>query len=70
MRPAAESKQAAVMAMMRTANGATLAAIMKATGWQGHTVRGFVSGALKKKLGLKVDSFRSEGNQRTYRIKG
>jgi Protein of unknown function (DUF3489) len=71
-RPAGESKQAAVIAMMRAPDGATLAAIMKATGWQAHTVRGFVSAALKKKLGLKVESFRGEGSEgeRTYHIKG
>ena len=41
---------------------------MTATGWQAHTVRGFVSGALIKKQGLKVESFRSEDKERTYRI--
>ena len=43
---------------------------MELTGWQAHTVRGFVSGTLTKKLGLKIESFRSEGKERTYRIKG
>jgi hypothetical protein len=38
------------------------------TGWQAHTVRGFVSGTLIKKLGLKVESFKSDGAERTYRI--
>ena len=41
---------------------------MKATGWQAHTVRGFVSGTLIKKHGLKVESFRSEDKERTYRV--
>jgi len=62
------SKKAEVLNLMRRAKGATLQEIMKATGWQAHTVRGFVSGALIKKLGLKVESFRSEDKERTYRV--
>jgi hypothetical protein len=61
------SKKAEVLEMMRRKDGATLAEIMKATGWQAHTVRGFVAGALKKS-GVTVESFRSEGEGRTYRI--
>jgi len=64
------SKKAEVLDLMRRPKGATLAAIMKATGWQAHTVRGFVSGTLTKKLGLKVDSFRGDDKERTYRIAG
>jgi len=41
---------------------------MKATGWRGPTVRGFVSGTLIKKQGLKVESFRSKAKERTYRV--
>jgi len=63
------SKKAEVLDLMRRSKGATLAEIMKLTGWQAHTVRGFVSGTLIKKLGLKVESFRSEENERTYRVK-
>ena len=55
---------------MRRSKGATLAEIMEKTGWQAHTVRGFVSGTLIKKLGLKVDSFRSDEKERCYRITG
>src|SRR5258706_13367736 len=62
------SKKAEVLALMRRTKGATLAAIMQATGWQAHTVRGFVSGTLIKKLRLKVESFRSDAKERTYRI--
>jgi len=63
------SKKAEVLELIRRKQGATLAAIMKLTGWQAHTVRGFVSGTLIKKLGLKVESFRSEEKERTYRVK-
>lgn len=62
------SKKAEVVEMLRRAKGATLAAIMEKTGWQAHTVRGFVSGTLIKKLGLKVESFRTEEKERAYRI--
>ena len=62
------SKKAETLELLRRPKGATLQEIMKATGWQAHTVRGFVSGALIKKQGLKVESFRSEDKERTYRI--
>jgi hypothetical protein len=54
------SKKAEVIDLMGRSQGATLAEIMELTGWQAHTVRGFVSGTLIKKLGLKVESFRSK----------
>ena len=54
------NKNAEVIAMMKRAKGATLAEIMKATGWQKHTVRGFVS-ILGKKGGEKIDSSKSSG---------
>jgi hypothetical protein len=63
------SKKAEVLDLMRRKQGATLAEIMELTSWQPHTVRGFVSGTLVKKLGLKVESFRTEEKERTYRIK-
>jgi hypothetical protein len=63
------SKKAEVIELMRRSQGATLAEIMEHTGWQKHTVRGFVSGTLIKKLGLKVESFRSSEKERTYRVK-
>ena len=62
------SKKAAVLDLMRRKQGATLQEIMRATGWQAHTVRGFVSGTLIRKQGLKVESFRSQERERTYRI--
>jgi len=63
------SKKAEVIDLMRRSQGATLAEIMELTGWQSHTVRGFVSGTLIKKLSLSVESFRSDEKERTYRVK-
>jgi hypothetical protein len=63
------SKKAEVIDLMRRSQGATLAEIRELTGWQAHTVRGFVSGTLIKKLGLNVESFRSDDKERTYRVK-
>jgi hypothetical protein len=55
--------------MLRSTNGATIEAVSKATGWQTHSVRGAISGAIKKKLGLTVTSTKTDG-VRTYRISG
>jgi uncharacterized protein DUF3489 len=63
-----ESKQAQVIAMLRRREGATIEAIMAATGWQQHTVRGAISGALKKKLGLAVIVEKRANGARVYRI--
>ncbi len=63
------SKKSEVIDLMRRSQGATLAEIMELTGWQAHTVRGFVSGTLIKKLSLNVESFRSNEKERTYRVK-
>jgi hypothetical protein len=63
------SKKSEVIDLMRRSQGATLAEIMEVTGWQAHTVRGFVSGTLIKKLSLNVESFRSDEKERTYRVK-
>lgn len=66
---ASPSKQEAVLALLQRAKGATLPEITEATGWQPHSVRSFLSGIVKKKLKLRVES-RKDGRDRTYRIKG
>jgi hypothetical protein len=62
------TKQAKLITLLRRPGGATLADLVKATGWQRHTVRGVISGALKKKLGLAVASEKAEGEDRVYRL--
>src|SRR6266849_92428 len=65
-RPA--TKHARIIAMLRTPAGATIAAIMTATDWQQHSVRGFLAGVVRKKLGLNLVSELSDKG-RVYRIK-
>jgi len=66
--PRAETKQATLIAMMRTPDGATIEEISAALQWAPHTIRGAMAGALKKKLGLNVTSGKIEGRGRVYRI--
>jgi hypothetical protein len=67
-RKRSNSKQARAIAMLRTPEGATVAQLSKAFHWQPHTVRGFLAGALKKKLGLTIKSEKAEDGERVYRI--
>ncbi len=62
------TKQEAVIAMLRAPDGATIEEIVATTGWQSHTVRGAMAGALKKKLGLEVTSEKVEGRGRVYKL--
>jgi hypothetical protein len=78
--PRTGTKQALLIELLRRPEGATVEQIAAATGWQKHTIRGAISGALKKKLGLTVEATRSrevspnktgaKGSSRVYRITG
>ena len=63
------SKQARVVEMLNSPTGTTIPAVMKVTGWQQHSVRGFFAGVVQKKLRLKLSSEKIDGN-RIYRIVG
>lgn len=63
-----DTKQAKIVTLLRRPDGASIEQMMKATAWQAHSVRGFISGALKKKLGLGIVSEKSEDRGRIYRI--
>jgi hypothetical protein len=63
------SKTAKILALLKRPRGAALKELMKATGWQAHSVRGFLSGVLTKKMGLKVRSVKGASGERRYSVK-
>ncbi len=62
------TKKAIVLDLLRRKQGATTAEIAKATDWQNHSIRGFISGNVTKKMGLAVESSTNEAGERTYHI--
>jgi uncharacterized protein DUF3489 len=66
--PERGTKTAKILALLKRPAGASLQQLRKATGWQAHSVRGFLSGTLKKKMGLRVTSTKVPDGDRTYRI--
>jgi hypothetical protein len=60
------TKQDAVLALLRQPGGANITAIVKATGWQQHSVRGFLAGVVRKKLQLKLESNKVDGDRVYY----
>ena len=68
-RNGADSKQARVIGMLQSPTGMTISAMMKETGWQQHSVRGFLAGVVRKKLKLKLNSKKIDGT-RVYRVDG
>ena len=63
------SKTAQILELLKRAGGVTAGELMKATGWQPHSVRGFLSGTVRRKMGLTVTSSKAEDGERTYSIK-
>jgi hypothetical protein len=63
------SKAAKVLDLLKRPEGASMKDLLKATGWQAHSVRGFLSGAIRKKMGMAVTSTKTEDGERTYSIK-
>jgi hypothetical protein len=66
--PRADSKGAKILALIRRPKGATLAELAKLTGWQNHSIRGYLSGTVGKKMGLTVESTKREDGERVYSI--
>lgn len=62
------SKKAVVLALLRREGGATLGEIAKETDWQLHSIRGFLSGQIAKKMGLKIESTKTDGGKRCYHL--
>jgi hypothetical protein len=66
--PRRGSKTAKILALLKRPGGASLSQLQKATDWQAHSVRGFLSGAVKKKMGLRVISAKLADGTRAYRV--
>ena len=66
--PAGSTKGATILELLRRKDGATLTELMKATGWQAHSVRGFLAGNVRKKMGLDLSSTKREDGQRVYQV--
>lgn len=66
----AGTKQAQIIALLQRPEGASIGEIVEATGWQAHSARGVISGALKKKLGLPITAERVEGRGTVYQLDG
>jgi Protein of unknown function (DUF3489) len=64
------TKKAIVLELLRREQGATTAEIANATGWRSHSIRGFISGNVGKKMGLRIESGKNESGERVYRIIG
>lgn len=64
------SKTSQVLGLLKRSGGATISELSKATGWQAHSVRGFLSGAVRKKMGLTVSSLKAVDQERRYSVKG
>lgn len=62
------TKTAVVLDLLRQKDGATIGDIARVTGWQNHSIRGFLSGTIGKKMGLTLDSVKTEAGERSYRI--
>jgi hypothetical protein len=62
------SKTAKILRLLRRPDGASLAELTKVTGWQPHSMRGFLSGAVKAKMGLKISSIKRDDGERAYRV--
>jgi len=69
-REAGGTKKDIVLELLRRKDGATIAEIAKATEWQNHSIRGFISGTVSKKMGLAVESSKNAVGERMYRIVG
>ena len=63
------SKAAKVLDLLKRPDGATLKELLKATGWQPHSVRGYLSGTIGRKMSLSLTSTKGEGEERTYSLK-